>query len=68
MSQPKKRAQLVDERQERSYTWRRFREWLQDSLFVYLLDKVPERRRAALEQQKDLLLRAMEHSRSVVET
>jgi uncharacterized membrane protein len=34
MSQPKKRAQLVDERQERSYTWRRFREWLQDSLFV----------------------------------
>jgi uncharacterized membrane protein len=34
MSQPKTRAQLVDERQERSYTWRRFREWLQDSLFV----------------------------------
>ena len=68
MSQPKKRAQLVDERQERSYTWRRFREWLQDSLFVYLLDKVPERRRAALEQQRALLLQALEHSQALIET
>ena len=34
MSRPKTRAQLVEEGQERSYTWRRFREWLQDTLFV----------------------------------
>ena len=34
MSQPKTRAQRVEEGQERSYTWRLFREWLQDSLFV----------------------------------
>ena len=34
MSQPKTRAQLVEEGQERSHTWRVFREWLQDSMFV----------------------------------
>ena len=34
MSQPNTRAQLVEEGQQRSHTWRVFREWLQDSLFV----------------------------------